>query len=180
LTTENIQAGFRGAGLVPHDPQAVLPKLDVVLQTPAQSPQREGTWEAQTPHNAREVEAQSTLVRKRVRERRGSSANSLDEQVAQLSKGAQQMAHKMSLMMEQMATLQQSLDESNKRKSRKRRYIRTDETLTVGEMREVLAERAGSSHGDGGSALKKVRTGHNARTCAVEISSVSDSGDSDD
>ncbi|KAJ8109241.1 hypothetical protein OPT61_g7608 [Boeremia exigua] len=54
-----------------------------------------------------------------------------------------------------MAALQQSLDESNKRKSRKRRYIRTDETLTVGEMRELLAEREGSSYGDGESALKK-------------------------
>ena len=43
FTTENIQAGFRGAGLVPHDLQAVILKLDVVLQTPAQSPQREGT-----------------------------------------------------------------------------------------------------------------------------------------
>lgn len=100
------------------------------------------------------------------------------------------MAHKMSLIMEQMATLQQSLDELNKRKSRKRRYVRTDETLTVGKMRELLAEQEGSSHGDGESALKKVRkerqcgrckgTGHNARTCAVEISSASDSSDSDD
>jgi hypothetical protein len=99
------------------------------------------------------------------------------------------MAHKMSLMMEQMATLQQSLDESNKRKSRKRRYIRTDETLTVGEMRELLAERAGSSYGDRESASKKVRkerqcgrckgTGHNARTCAVEISSASNSSNLD-
>ena len=100
------------------------------------------------------------------------------------------MAHKMSLIMEQMATLQQSLDELNKRKSRKRRYVRTDETLTVGKMRELLAEQEGSSHGDGESVLKKVRkerqcgrckgTGHNARTCAVEISSASDSSDSDD
>ena len=31
FTKENIQAGFRGAGLVPHDPQAVLSKLDVVV-----------------------------------------------------------------------------------------------------------------------------------------------------
>jgi hypothetical protein len=31
ITKENIQAGFRGAGLVPHDLEAVLSKLDVVL-----------------------------------------------------------------------------------------------------------------------------------------------------
>ena len=40
ITRENIQAGFRGASLVPHNPQAVLSKLDVVVQTPKQSPQR--------------------------------------------------------------------------------------------------------------------------------------------
>ena len=57
ITKENIQAGFRAAGLVPHDPQAVLSKLDVVVQTPKQSPQQAATWEAQTPRNAREVEA---------------------------------------------------------------------------------------------------------------------------
>jgi hypothetical protein len=115
ITKENIQAGFRGAGLVPHDPQAVLSKLDVVVQTPTQSPRQVDAWEAQTPRNAREVEAQSTLIRQRVRNCRGSSASSLDEKVVQLSKGAQQMAHKMTLLMEKMNSLQEALDEANKR-----------------------------------------------------------------
>ena len=98
------------------------------------------------------------------------------------------MAHKMTLMMEEMGTLRAALDESNKRKSRKRRYVRTEETLTVGKVQEVLAEQAGSSRGDGESASKRVRgerrcgrckqTRHNARTCAVKIDSVSDSSDS--
>ena len=100
------------------------------------------------------------------------------------------MAHKMTLMMEEMSTLRAALDELNKRKSRKRRYVRTGETLTTGEVQEVLAERAGSSRGDGESASKRVRgerrcgrcrqTGHNARTCAVEIDSASDSDSSDE
>ena len=189
ITKENIQAGFGGAGLVPHNPQAVLSKLDVVVQTPVQSPRRAAAWEAQTPRNAREVEAQIGLIQESVRRRRGSSANSLTEQIAQLSKGAQQMAHKMTLMMEEMSTLRAALDESNKRKSRKRRYVRIEETLTTGEVQELLAEQAGSSRGDGEGASKRVRgerrcgrckqTGHNARTCAVEIDSASDSSDSD-
>ena len=62
LTKENIQAGFRGAGLVLHNLQAVLLKLDVVVQTPKPSPRWEDAWEAKTPRNAREVEAQSTLI----------------------------------------------------------------------------------------------------------------------
>ena len=163
----------------------MLSKLEVVVQTPKQSPQRAATWEAQTPRNAREVEAQSTLIRQRVRNRPGSSASSLDEKVAQLSKGAQQIAHEMTLMREEVAALREALDIANKRKSRKRRYVRTEETLTVGEAQEVLAERAVSSRGDSESASKRVRgarrcgrckeTGHNARTCAVEVDSLSNS-----
>ena len=57
FTKENIKAGFRGAGLVPHSAEAVLSKLNVRLQTPKSSPQRVDTWEAKTPRNAREVEA---------------------------------------------------------------------------------------------------------------------------
>ena len=34
MKAENIRAGFRGAGLVPDNPQAVLSKLDVKLRTP--------------------------------------------------------------------------------------------------------------------------------------------------
>jgi hypothetical protein len=34
ITKENIYAGFRGARLVPHNPEAVISKLDVVLRTP--------------------------------------------------------------------------------------------------------------------------------------------------
>jgi hypothetical protein len=34
MTKENIYAGFRGAGLVLHNPEAVILRLDVVLCTP--------------------------------------------------------------------------------------------------------------------------------------------------
>ena len=190
ITKENIQAGFRGAGLVPHDPQAVLSKLDVVVQTPKQSPQRAATRQAQTPHKACEFKAQISSIQESARKRRGSSIKSLDEQFALVSKGAQQVVHEMTLMREEIKTLQATVNELNKRKSRKRRYVRTEETLTAGEVQELLAEQAGSSRGDGEGASKRVRgerrcgrckqTGHNTRTCAVEIDSASDSGDSDE
>jgi hypothetical protein len=62
LILENIRAGFRGAGLAPHDPEVVLSKLNVQLRT--LTPPALGTvaWQAQTPRNAREIEAQSTLI----------------------------------------------------------------------------------------------------------------------
>ena len=34
MTEKNIRGGFAGAGLMPYDPERVLSKLDVQLQTP--------------------------------------------------------------------------------------------------------------------------------------------------
>jgi hypothetical protein len=57
FTLENVRAGFRGAGLAPHDPEVVLSKLDVQLHTPTLPTLGTIAWEAQTPRNAREIEA---------------------------------------------------------------------------------------------------------------------------
>jgi hypothetical protein len=179
FTPENICAGFRGAGLAPHDPDVVLSKLDVQLRTP--TPPAPGTvaWEAQTPRNAREIEAQSTLIRNRIQNHQGSPASSLDEQVRQLSKGAQQIAHNIVLIEEKISRLQDTVNTLTKRKTRKRRYVRVEETLTVSEVSDLIAEKEGGSREEGETPAKRVRAerrcgrcseiGHNSRTCKVEI-----------
>jgi hypothetical protein len=62
FTAENVCAGFRGAGLVPHNLEVVLLKLDVRLRTPTLLRPSDVAWEPKTPRNAYEVEEQSTLV----------------------------------------------------------------------------------------------------------------------
>jgi hypothetical protein len=57
FTEENARAGFRGAGLVPFNPDAVLSKLDVRLRTPTPLRRDDAAWEAKTPRNAKELEA---------------------------------------------------------------------------------------------------------------------------
>ena len=88
FTAENVRAGFRGAGLVPHNPEVVLSKLDMRLRTPTPPKPSNVAWEPKTPRNAHEVEEQSTLIRKRIQIHQGSPASSLDKQVKQLTKGA--------------------------------------------------------------------------------------------
>jgi hypothetical protein len=185
FTPENVRAGFRGAGLVPYDPEVVLSKLDVQLRTP--TPPAPGTvaWEAQTPRNAREIEAQSTLIRNRMQNYQGSPASSLDEQVKQLSKGAQQIAHNIVLMREDVSRLQDAVDTLTKRKTRKRRYVRAEGTLTVSEVSDLIAKIESSGREDSETPAKRVRAerrcgrcsevGHNSRTCRVEIEDVDNS-----
>jgi hypothetical protein len=57
ITKDNMQAGFRGAGLVPHDPERVLSKLNVVLRTPTPLPPEATPWESKTPVTIKEIEA---------------------------------------------------------------------------------------------------------------------------
>ena len=66
FTEENARAGFRGAGLVPFNPDAVLSKLDVRLRTPTPPQRNNAAWEAKTPHNTKELEAQTMLIRQKM------------------------------------------------------------------------------------------------------------------
>jgi hypothetical protein len=91
ITAKNAQAGFRGASLVPFDPQAVLSKLDVRLRTPTASPPTANTnlWVSQTPSNPIEALSQSNLVRNRIARHQGSSLTLLFETVTVLAKGTE-------------------------------------------------------------------------------------------
>jgi hypothetical protein len=49
------------------------------------------------------------------------------------------------------------IKELTKRKSRKRRYIRVEETLIVSEVLDLITKREGSSYKDGETPVKRVR-----------------------
>jgi hypothetical protein len=89
------------------------------------------------------------------------------------------------LMRAEMERLRDATETLTKRKSRKRRYVRAEETLTVGEVSDLIAEREGGRREEGEEPAKRVRAvrrcgrcskiGHNSRTCKVEIEDANDS-----
>jgi hypothetical protein len=114
-----------------------------------------------------------------------SLASSLDLQVKQLSKGAQQIAHNIVLVQEEIGCLQDAINTLTKRKARKRQYIRVEETLTVSKVSNLIAEKEGGGCKDGETPAKRVRAerrcsycneiGHNSCTYKVEIEEVDNS-----
>jgi hypothetical protein len=67
---------------VPIQPETVLSRLDVQLRTPTPpAALAEALWEACTLSNARELEAQSTLIRERVRQYKSLSPASIIEAI---------------------------------------------------------------------------------------------------
>ena len=98
FTPSNIQGGFRGAGLVPFDPERVISTLDVKLRTPSpQLPINNAPWQSQTPSNTLELRSQSTLVKTRIQRHADSSPTSIVKAFKKVSKGAAIIAHKLVL-----------------------------------------------------------------------------------
>lgn len=123
FTKENICASFRGAGLVPHNAEAVLSKLDIKLRTPTPAVSEDLPWQSQTPSNAYEIEARSTLIRDRIRRHKSSSPTSIIESINRLEKGPAKVTHDIALMRKEISSLRQAAKTATKRKSRKRKYI---------------------------------------------------------
>jgi hypothetical protein len=91
----------------------------------------------------------------------------------------------MVFVQEEIGRLQETVNMLTKRKTRKRQYISAEETLTIGEVSDLIAKKEGGRCEDGETPAKRVRAqrrcgrcsevGHNSRTCRVEIGDVDNS-----
>jgi hypothetical protein len=167
---------------VPIQPETVLSRLDVQLRTPTPpAALAEALWEARTPSNARELEAQSSLIRERVRKHKSSSPASIIEAIDQLKKGAEVIILSAKLMKERIASLKKANEAASKRRERKKKRIQKQGVLTKGDREDILAQREADQQitreerqgrersGLSRQALARCKrcreTGHNSRTC---------------
>jgi hypothetical protein len=196
-TERNIQGGFAGAGLVPYDPERVLSKLDVKLHTPTPPTSRPSTaqsWVFQTPHNPREANAQSTLIKSRITNHQNSSPTSMLAAVDQLTKGTMAVMHQVALLQGEVSSLRKANEALSRRRRAKKTRVRLGGSLSVQDAHDLLDQKAVDGEGvqemqrDSGGiggGRTKVRCcsvcgkpGHNARTCQ-EAAESSDSAASD-
>ena len=80
FNSENVQGGFRGAGLVPFDPEKVISQLDIKLRTPTRTgppPAQSDSWVFKTPENANEASLQTTHIKNRIARHQDSSPTSV-------------------------------------------------------------------------------------------------------
>ncbi|KAJ0129087.1 Uncharacterized protein HZ326_27814 [Fusarium oxysporum f. sp. albedinis] len=97
MTESNIEGGFRGAGLVPRNPESVFSKLDVQLRTstPVEEEASASTsWVPKTSKTVREVESQSEYLERRIRRHKSSSPESIIRASRSLAKAATKIYHK--------------------------------------------------------------------------------------
>ncbi|KAG7000073.1 Tigger transposable element-derived protein 1 [Fusarium oxysporum f. sp. conglutinans] len=188
MTEKNIKGGFKGAGLVPFDPESVVSKLDVQLRTPTPAEEDAGQaqpWTSKTPKTIIEAELQSEYLERRIRRHQSSSPESILEALKSLSKGTKAVMHEMALMRAEIQDLRQANEILSRRRRAKRTRLQNRGKMTIEEGRDltdqididtqVVAELS-KSGGQGRSVRPGVRrcgrcgkAGHNARTCQEGI-----------
>ena len=188
LTESNIQGGFRGAGIVPFDPESVISTLDLKLKTPTPTTSRPRTpepWVSQTPNNPIEATSQTTFIKNRIACHNNSSPTSIYEAVDQFAKGTSKIMHKLALLQSEVQILRQANEELSKRRRAKKTRLRQGGSLSQQEAQDLQDERdimqqikQETQARSGRKPRQETRarrcgncgeTGHNARTCQIVV-----------
>ena len=143
--SSNIKRGFRGAGLVPFDPETVISKLDIQLQTPTPPPTGDTPWEPKTPSNSLELAAQNQLIKEKIACHQDSSPTAINEAVDQFLKGAHTIAHRLVILEAENATLRQANKLATQRKQRKKKRIQHKGSLRVQDGLDLIDGLAAST-----------------------------------
>jgi hypothetical protein len=188
MTRSNIEGGFRGAGLVPLNPENVISKLDVQLRTPTPAAEEVGLpdpWVSKTPKTVLEASSQSEYLETRMRRHQSSSPASILEALKSLSKGIKAIMHQNALLKAKVQILRQANETLSKQRRAKKIHLSKGGKITLDEGRDEMDQRdvnaqvvAESLRNSGRRRLALSRerrcgicrkAGHNARTCQAII-----------
>jgi hypothetical protein len=186
ISKSNILSSFRATGLVPLDPEVVLSKLGVKPCTPTPPAPGPTAWQPKTPSNAIEIDSQTTLIIKRIRDYKSSSPDSIIEIILQVKKGSTLKDYSHTLLEARVAKLKADNNAASERKKRKKKRIQAGGTLSQAEAEEIVRQRdakaeAEAERVEAGSSNKGVRrcntcgkAGHNKRTCKKDAAEAGD------
>ena len=184
MTPQNIQGGFKEAGLIPFNPECVISKLDVKLRirTPPEAtlPPTQ-PWISQTPHNPADLISQSEFIRSRISNHQNNSPTQILTAAKQLADGVAELAHHDILVTDELRLLQKANVALSKRRRAKKTRLRQGGAITARDAQKELEQRnigeqlkkEGSGNGGHGEGQRRGqrrcgicgKPGHNARTC---------------
>ena len=132
ITEQNIQAGFRGTGLVPLNAQRVISTLDVKLSTPTLSPTSSRSSQlltSRTPKSHQDATKQVKVVKNRIFNHQNSSPTKIFESLDSLVRGITSISHRAALAEAQVAGYQSTLEQLSKRQRAKKTRLRNGASL---------------------------------------------------
>jgi len=135
-----VQSGFRATGLVPFEPEEVLSRLYIQLQTPSPvRPTLEATapWVPETPHNLRELDLQTKAIQGLIRYRTQTPPSPTIQAVNQLVKGCQMAMQSAVILAAENKKLRAANEKVKKKRQKKKSYIGKGGVLSAQEVQEA-------------------------------------------
>ena len=186
MTERNIKTAFRRAGLAPFNPESVVSKLGVQLQTPTPVEEEAGPstpWISNTTNAILRANSQSERPGRRIRRHHSSSPESILKVVKSFSKINEVVMREIARLRAENQDLRQENAILSRHQRTKRTRVQKRGVMTREEGRQAIdqmdvdVQAVAESSGSGGqerSARPRERCcgvcgkpGHNARTCQV-------------
>jgi hypothetical protein len=133
LHQNNIQAGFAATSLVPYSPDRVLSQLHAEYQTPPPRPQSNASWAAETPHNIAELQKQTALLKRYLKQRTQSPPSPTEQALSQLVKGCEMAMSSAMLLASENEKLRMENQRQKRKRAKKRTYIARGGVLSAAE-----------------------------------------------
>lgn len=140
--SQTIQNSFAGAGLVPYNPERVLSKLDIILQTPSPPGSRpisqSSQFSPQTPQNPIQLQRQASSIKALLKQRSRSPPSPLKQQINQVLKACEIQMHSTALLEVEARKLHAAHEKQKQKRRRSNRQILNEGGMTVQESQQIL------------------------------------------
>jgi hypothetical protein len=179
IAESNIKGGFRGAGIVPLDPECVISKFNVQLRTPIPpggDSRPSSPLTSKTPKTAIKAQSQSEYLTRRIKRHHSSFPESIIEALHCLSRGAKAVRHTVTLSVAENRELRQANKILGRRRRQRKTRLQRSGAVTLQEVLQAIDQtdvdtqvKAEMSRRGGRRCGVCGKIGHNARTCQEDI-----------
>ena len=136
LNLSNICSGFAAAGLVPFDPERVLSRLQLKLQTPTPPASETAIAASQTPktpYTVAQLAQEYTTIKGLLKRRSKSPLSPTERALKRVVKGCQMAMHNAALLASEIKDLRAMSTRQKRKRETPRLYIASRGVLTAEE-----------------------------------------------
>ena len=133
---QTIQTSFATTGITPFNPERVLSKLNISLNTPTPPGSRPSSRSSQftlkTPKIVIQLQKQATLLKNLLKQRSNSPPSLLKTAIDQIIKGAYLSMHNATILAQENASLRRANEKKRQKRTYTNRRIGHEGSLTIG------------------------------------------------
>ena len=127
---------------MPYNPERVLSKLDIILQTPSPPGSRpisqSSQFSPQTPQNPIQLQRQASSIKALLKQRSRSPPSPLKQQINQVLKACEIQMHSTALLEVEARKLHAAHEKQKQKRRRSNRQILNEGGMTVQESQQIL------------------------------------------